>query len=148
MANLSERGILNNLIATCTDAERGFRTAATLVEDDQLKTLFLGMASERARFASELLPHAQRLGGPAASDGTTAGTWHRHWMDLKNRVTPHNDRAIVVEAERGDAVSIRGYTDAVNGALPPTMRDLIEQQLAAILSSYQRFEALRDGQAA
>jgi len=139
MATLTERTILNHLIETCTDAERGFRTAATLVEDPELKTLFLGIAAERARFASELVPHAQRLGGPSPSDGTTAGTWHRRWMDFKNRLTPHNDRAIVVEAERGDAVSLRAYAEAVNGVLPSSMRDLIEQQLAVIVSSHQRF---------
>lgn len=143
MATLTEREVLNHLIETCTDADRGFRTAATLVTDPELKKLFLAMASERAQFATELVPHAQRLGGAATSDGTTAGTWHRHWMDLKKRVSPQNDHAIVVEVERGDALSLRAYTDAVNGVLPSSTRDLIDQQRANVMSAHERLEKLR-----
>lgn len=144
MAILTERGILNHLIEICTDAERGFRTAAVLAEDVELKILFLGMAAERAQFARELIPHAQRLGGPAASDGSAVGSWHRRWMDLRNRLAPGDDRAILVEVERGDAAALRAYTDAVNDALPPSMRDVIEQQLTLVATAHQRLEAIRD----
>ena len=42
MAERTERGVSNQLIATCKDAERGFRHAASHVNDTSLKALFTG----------------------------------------------------------------------------------------------------------
>ena len=67
MAEQTPRSVLNHLIETCRDSERGYRSAAGLVEGPALKTKLLEMANERARFAQELVPHAQRLGGDDVS---------------------------------------------------------------------------------
>ena len=73
MTDRSERAVLNHLIETCKDAERGFRHVAEHAADPALKSLFLDIASQRERFAADLLPHAQRLGGANAHDGRPAG---------------------------------------------------------------------------
>jgi uncharacterized protein (TIGR02284 family) len=147
MADKTERAILNHLIETCNDAERGFERAAALVETETLKTLFHTMAAERAAFARELVPHAQRLGGPAAAEGTAAAGWHRRWMDVKTRMWPHNDHVVLNEVERGDAVSLRAYVEATNGALPPSMRELIERQRDGVAKSHECLVALCDAPA-
>src|SRR4051812_33752945 len=72
MTDRTERAVLNHVIETCKDAERGFRHIAEHATDPALKSLFLDIASERARFAADLLPHAHRLGGAHSHDGTTA----------------------------------------------------------------------------
>jgi uncharacterized protein (TIGR02284 family) len=144
MATLTERDTLNKLIETCRDAELGFRNAAELVEDDGIKSLFLKIASHRARFATELAPHGQRLGGPEAGEGTTTGTWHRRWMQFRNRVTSIGDAAVVAEADRGDAVSLNVYSEAVNGILPPETRDLVEEQFKIIVDEHGELAALRE----
>ena len=72
MAERTEHAVLNHLIETCTDAARGFRSAADHVKDAGLKAVFTDIAAQRETFAADLLPHAQRLGGSAAADGTTA----------------------------------------------------------------------------
>ncbi len=82
MAERTERVVLNHLIETCTDAARGFRSAADHVKDASLKAVFTDIAARRERFAADLLPHAQRLGGAASTDGTTAAAVHRGWIDL------------------------------------------------------------------
>ena len=58
MTDRSERAVLNHLIETCKDAERGFRHVAEHATDPAVKSLFLDIASQRARFAADLLPHA------------------------------------------------------------------------------------------
>src|SRR2546429_7277055 len=73
MTDQSERAVLNHLIETCKDAERGFRHVAEYANDQTVKSLFLDIASQRARFAADLLPHAQRLGGAREAEGSAAG---------------------------------------------------------------------------
>jgi uncharacterized protein (TIGR02284 family) len=147
MAMTTERTTLNHLIERCTDAARGFQTAADLVSAPDLKTVLLTMAEQHEAFAKSLVPHAQRLGGAATSDGTTAAALHRTWMDLKNRMT-RDDQAILLEAERGQGFTVRAYADAVNSVLPPASRELIEEQFAEVLRSHNRLQELLASRAA
>jgi uncharacterized protein (TIGR02284 family) len=141
MAERTERAVLNHLIETCTDAARGFRSAADHVENPTLKGVFLGLASAREKFAADLLPHAQRLGGAAAADGTTAAVLHRGWIDLKSKLR-HGDAGIVVEAARGDGITLHVFKDAVQGMLPPDARELVERQLADVSVAHVRILSL------
>jgi uncharacterized protein (TIGR02284 family) len=142
MAQRTERSVLNHLIDTCKDGERGFRYAADHVTESSLRELFLQIASRRERFAADLLPHAQRLGGATESGGTTAGVVHRGWMTLKDTLTGHNDDAIIREAERGEHAAVAAYKDAVEGMLPPTARDLIERQYTDVRQTHERVRIL------
>lgn len=132
MALKSEREVLNHLIESCRDGERGFITAAEHVIDPTLKSLFTKLAAERARCAEELQPHARRLGGPAAADGTATAALHRKWIDLKCVLTHDTDHAIVVEVARGDGATVHAFKEAMEGSLPPDTRDIIERQFEAI----------------
>ena len=143
MTESSPRAVLNSLIETCKDAERGLLHAAELVKDPALKTFFTVTAQRRAQFATELLPHAQRLGGAETADGTTGATWHRKWMDVRSALSGHDNQAVVAEAERGDNMSLLAFKSAVEGALPGTVRDLVEQEYRNITESHLRFEDLK-----
>ena len=128
MAQQTERAVLNHLIETCRDAERGFCTAAEHVNNPQLRTLFLKLAAQRRQFADALLPHAQRLGGADVSDGTGAAAVHRAWIHLKASIAADPNRAVLAEAARGERFAVRAYNNAIHDILPPDARDLVEQQ--------------------
>ena len=147
MAERTERAVLNHLIETCTDAARGFRSAADHVKAPELKAVFTEIAAQRERYAADLLPHAQRLGGPAAVDGTTAAAVHRGWIDLIAKLR-HDDRAIVAEAARGDGVTLHVFKDAVESLLPPDARVLVERQYAEVCTAHARVTALNTSEAA
>ena len=136
MAQRTERTVLNNLLETCRDAERGFLSAASHVENPKLKALFELMASQRRRIAADLAPHAQRLGGDPAADGTTGAALHRGWIDIKSRLRPHHDNAIIDEVERGDSATLHAFQDALEGMLPPDSRDVIERLDAELRQSH------------
>jgi uncharacterized protein (TIGR02284 family) len=136
------RGVLNNLIETCRDSERGFESAAGLVTAPSLRTLFVELAAQRARFAEELVPPAQRLGGAATADGTAAASVHRRWMDLKSALTSHDDHAIVTEVRRGDNHTLRTYREAVEGFLPEAVRELVERQESELQVAHTRIAAI------
>ena len=142
MSDRSERAVLNHLIETCKDAERGFRHVAEHAKNPMLKTLFLDLASQRERFAADLLPHAQRLGGANAGDGTTAGALHRTWIDLRSALSRDDADAVLHEAERGESFSRSVYRDALDGMLPPTTRELIESQFNELQKTAGRLQEL------
>jgi uncharacterized protein (TIGR02284 family) len=142
MTDRTERAVLNHLIETCKDAERGFRHVATHASDPAVKSLFLDIASQRARCAADLLPYAQRLGGANVHDGTAAGALHRTWIDLRSAIFRNDAVAIIHEAERGETFSRGVYEDALDGLLPPTARDLVETQYAELRKTGDRLREL------
>jgi uncharacterized protein (TIGR02284 family) len=142
MTDRSERAVLNHLIETCKDAERGFRHVAEHATDPAVKSLFLDIASQRARFAADLTPFAQRLGGANAHEGTTAGALHRTWIDLRSAIFRNDSTAIVFEAERGESFSRDVYKDALDGLLPPSARELVENQFVELQKTADRLKEL------
>jgi uncharacterized protein (TIGR02284 family) len=138
MAERTEREVLHHLVEICKDGERGFRAAAEYVEEPALKTLFMELAEQRARFASALEPHLHRLGGRTDWEGTNAGALHRGWMSLMGHLPGHGDDAIVSEAERGEHFALGAYEEALNGMLPPTVVDLVEEQREALRKAHER----------
>ena len=115
MTESDPRTVLNSLIETCQDGERGLLHAAELVTSPALKTFFTAIACRRAQFAAELLPHAQHLGGAQTADGTAGATLHRKWMEVRSALS------------------------AVEGALPATVRDLVERGYDDVRASHLRF---------
>lgn len=128
MAERTERSVLNHLIETCRDAERGLRVAADNVSAPETRRLLLGIADQRRAFADELLPHAQRLGGASVADGTSAAAVHRAWIQVKARLANDRDNAVLQEAARGERYAMHAYDDAVAEMIPPDIRDLVEGQ--------------------
>jgi uncharacterized protein (TIGR02284 family) len=144
MTNRGERAVLNHLIETCKDAERGFRHVAEHATNPAVKSLFLDIASQRARFAADLLPHAQRLGGAGEAEGTAAGALHRTWIDLRHAISRDDQKAVVREAERGEHFSLGVYKEALDNMLPPTARDVVESQYAEVQKTGDRLRALEE----
>jgi uncharacterized protein (TIGR02284 family) len=142
MADHTERQVLNHLVETCRDGERGFRYAANHVEAAAVKALFMEIAIQRERYAAELLAQAHRLGGTTESDGTVGGTLHRGWMTIKDSLGRHEDSAIIKEAERGEHAALAAYEAALQDLLPPDARDVVEKQCANVRHTYRRVQAL------
>ena len=128
MAERTERTVLNHLIETCRDAERGLLLAAGAVKSPEVKRLLTSLAEQRHAFANELLPHAQRLGGESAADGSAAAAVHRAWIQVKARLASDRDQAVLQEAARGERYALHAYDDAVADMIPPDVRDLVEGQ--------------------
>ena len=140
MADHNERWVLNHLIEMCRDEGLTLRYAADHVKDPSVKTLFMELASQREQFAADLVPYAQRLGGPDAADSTTRGSLHRGWIALKAKLMGADDKQMITEAEHAEGLALTTYQNALNDLLPPTARELVERQCAEIRQTHDRVQ--------
>jgi uncharacterized protein (TIGR02284 family) len=63
-------------------------------------------------------------------------------MAIKDTLTRHDEKSLISEAERGEGRAAEAYKDALQGVLPPSVRDLVEQQHVAIARSLERVRML------
>ena len=141
----STTSILNNLIETSKDGEKGFRTSADNAKDPALKELFRKRADDCARGASELQALVSRLGAEPETGGSVAGAIHRGWVNIKTSVTADDDLAILEEVERGEDVAKASYRKALDsGDLTPDARSVVQKQYDGVLRNHDQVRALRD----
>lgn len=142
MAEHDERWMLSHLIEMCKDDELVLRYSASHVQDPTVKTVLQELASQRARFAADLLPHMQRLGATDAPNGTTRGALHRGWVAVKATLKRADDKAMLAEAEQAEAHILAAYQEALDDLLPITARDVVERQYAEIRRAQDQVHSL------
>ena len=135
--------VLNDLVETSKDGEKGFLKAAEDTRDPSLKQLFQGRAEDCGRGARELQDLVQRLGGKPETGGTVGGALHRGWVDVKSAVTGR-DTGILAECERGEDVAKKNYRDALDKDLPADVRAIVERQYQGVIQNHDRIRDLRD----
>ena len=147
MANTTTdiRSTLNDLIETLKDGEEGFRTSADKLQDPSLRSQFHSFASQRESFAGALQGEVLRVGGEPETTGSTVGSIHRGWIDLKAAVMGNSDHAILQEAERGEDSTVKNYREALSKDLPADIRGVIDSQYRDVLAVHNTVKALRDG---
>ena len=136
--------ILNGLIETSIDGEKGFRKAAEDAKGVDLKGLFNERAAECAQAVVELRAEVTRLGGKPEEDGSIAGALHRGWVAVKSSVTSNDDLAVLEEVERGEDSAKKNYREALAQELPGEVRVLIEKQNQGVLRNHDRIRDLRN----
>jgi uncharacterized protein (TIGR02284 family) len=140
--------VLNGLVETSKDGEKGFLKAAEDTKDSTLKQLFADRAEDCARGARELQDVVQRIGGKPHTGGTVSGALHRGWVDVKSAVTHRTDHAILSECERGEDMAKKNYREALDKELPADVRAIVERQYQGVIENHDRIRDLRDQYAA
>jgi len=146
MQNDNAISVLNNLIETCKDGEKGFRTAAEGLTSSEIKTRFLQYARERAQMSADLQAEVRRLGGDPEKSGSMSGALHRGWLDIKSAVTGKDDHAILVEAERGEDVAKSTLEEALRESLPASSLTLVQQFASQVRRAHDEVRSLRNRQ--
>lgn len=136
--------ILNDLIETCLDGEKGFRTCAQDIGRPELKSLFQNRAQHCSTAASELQQLVRQYGGDPETGSSVSGDLHRRWVDLKSLITSKDDTAILNECERGEDVAKRSYQKALEKDLPADVRSVVQRQYEGVLRNHDEVRALRD----
>ena len=136
--------ILNNLVETSKDGEKGFRTAAEDTKNVELQTVFLRRAEDCATGAVDLQQRVARLGGNPEDGGSVAGAVHRGWVNLKAAVSGRTDLAILEECERGEDVAKARYREALETTLPEDIRAVVQRQYDGVMRNHDQIRDLRD----
>ena len=141
----STTSILNDLIETSKDGEKGFRTSADNAKDPELKELFRRRAEDCARGAAELQSLVAGMGDNPERSGSVAGAIHRGWVNIKASVTAQDDLAILEEVECGEDVAKASYRKALDSnELSADARAIVQKQYDGVLRNHDQVRALRD----
>ena len=141
-------GVLNDLIETCRDGEKGFKECADDVKRPELKALLSDHAMECGKAAEELKAIVVRLGGDPEDNISFAGDMHRRWVDLKSTIAGKDEKAVLNECERGEDVAKKSYKQALEKDLPTDIRQVVERQYQGVLRNHDQIKALRDAERA
>ena len=136
--------ILNELMETSRDGEKGFNKSAEEVDDPQLKSVFLRQGRHCGEAAQELAEQIRKMGGEVESGGSVSGAIHRGWVDMKAALTGHDTAAILAETEKGEDYAKKVYKEALEEDLPADLRGLIERQYRGAIANHDEVRALRD----
>jgi len=137
--------VCKEVINILEDGQKGFADIGSHLKDETLKRYFLAESLKRANFRAELENELHRHGVPDVHEnGTTAGTLHRVWFDLKEKLHAADDHSLLATAEAGEDEAKRVYADALTQELPLPLRQLLAEQNAHILSSHNYVRDHRD----
>ncbi|RYD31363.1 MAG: PA2169 family four-helix-bundle protein [Verrucomicrobiaceae bacterium] len=139
---------LENLIEITRDGQEGFAQAAEHASSSDLKALFTGYSSERARMVSELQV-LERQHGKTEVDhtGSLTGGLHRAWINLRAAVATREDQAILEEAERGEDAAVKAYEEALSpnhSVLPVSVSFVLERHLSSVQAAHDEVRNRRD----
>jgi uncharacterized protein (TIGR02284 family) len=140
------RSLLNELVETSKDGEKGYTKAAEEIADPQIKSVLLEGASRCRAGARELQEKVVALGGEAETSGSALGAMHRGWINVKTAVTPgsRDAKSILEECERGEDYAKARYAEALRKQLPDDLRMLVQRQYEGVVQNHDKVKALRD----
>lgn len=136
--------VLNELIETSIDGEKGFLKAAEDAKDPELKSIFAQCAQECRQGATELQSQVRAQGEQPETAGSTAGALHRGWISLREAFTRRDDKAILEECERGEDYAKAAYKKALEQDLPADIHAIVERQYQGVKANHDRVRNLRD----
>ena len=135
--------VLNTLIATTLDSVKGYRDAGADT-NGSYSQMFASMADERSRVASDLQAHVRQHGGDPEADSSTAGDLHRGFMNLKDKITGTDDKAVINEVERGEDYIKNKYETALkDDDLSTDCRRIIERAYQSVREGHDKVSTLK-----
>jgi uncharacterized protein (TIGR02284 family) len=136
--------VMENLIETCKDGQKGYQDAGSHAKRSDLKTYFDEQSLERARFAGELQEERIRLGKSDKKDsGSVSASLHRAWIDTKVSMGA-GDTAILESVEAGEDRAKEAYQKAVTADLPENIAQIVRRQADSVQKAHDQVKSLRD----
>ncbi|PVW14348.1 ferritin-like domain-containing protein [Marixanthomonas spongiae] len=129
---------VNDLLEKNYDAEKGYKKAAEIVDNAKLKEFFKEQAQNRYDFGHQLKSEIKNFGEDPDKGGSTKGSMHRTWMDIRSTFTSNDEKAILKEVERGEEAAVEEYNEVINDTtLPPTTKDILTKQRNNVQTTLQ-----------
>jgi uncharacterized protein (TIGR02284 family) len=136
--------VLNDLIETSRDGEKGFALAAKDSDDPALAVVFRDGERSCREATQQLQAQVQALGGKPEDRGTMKGAMHRGWVSLRTATTGRDAKAVLEECEKGEDYAKARYSAALARNLPADVRQLVERQYRGVIENHDRVRDLRN----
>ena len=137
---------LKTLTSTLNDSVNGYRQAAEDAESSEFRDLFTQFADQRSRASADLQAEVRRLGGEPDQDGSTMGSIHQSWLDLKAAITGRDDKAVLNEVERGEDYLKEKFEAALSSDnLSGDSRMAVERAYQSVREGHDRMSSLKHG---
>ena len=137
------QALLNELIETLKDGQKGYADAMTDVEDPTLKATFKHYAAQRAGYITEIEDQMFKLDLKPEEESSVTSAVHRAWIDLKAALTSKNNKAVLAECERGEDYAKKAYETALKAeGLPSAVKAVIEKQASGVREAHDKITAL------
>ena len=143
------QALLNELVETLKDGQKGYAEAMVDVQDADLKDTFKHFAAQRSSYLNEIEDQMFKLDlkpdTNEGSQGSITGAIHRTWIDLKSAITGKDRHSILAECERGEDYAKKAYQTALKAeGLPAALKSVIEKQYQGVVEGHDKIKALRD----
>ena len=136
--------VIEDLMESCKDAQKGYQDAAEKTKRPDLKAFFNEQSLERSRFAGELEAELIRLGKPdKRASGSVGGSLRRAWIDTKVAMGG-GDKSILESLEAGEDSAKESYQKALTSDLPENIAQVVRRQAASVREAHDRVRMLRD----
>jgi uncharacterized protein (TIGR02284 family) len=137
--------VLEDLIETCKDGNKGYQDAASHTKRADLKAYFNEQSLERSRFAGELEAELPHLGEHNKKvTGSASAALHRAWIDTKVSLGG-GDKTILESVEQGEDNAKQTYEKALSGErLPANIAEIVRRQAASVQKAHDKVKSLRD----
>ncbi len=136
--------LVKTVIQVLNDGARGFSDIGERIKAPEIKTYFIEESQTRAQFAREIQAAA---GVSEDVGGTSVGTVHRVWADLKASLGG-SDHSLLETAEQGEDAAKKAYKEALDDAdTDSSVRAVLTRQQTHIQASHDRVKAYRDSTA-
>ena len=136
--------VVENLIETNRDGQKGYQDAAEHIKRPDLKTYFNEQSMERGRFAQELQAELAKQGKPDKKvSGSASGAVRRAWIETKVALGG-GDKTILESVEAGEDKAKDTYNKALSGNLPETVKAIVQRQGLSVQRAHDKVRDLRD----
>ncbi len=140
--------VLEKLIETCRDGQKGYQAAAEHAKGADLKSYFEKESSERGKFAGELQAVLTTLGTGKKETGSVSAALHRAWIDTKANLGA-GDKAILDSVEQGEDSAKKNYEEALSSKkLDANLEAIVQRQADSVRSAHDKVKSMRDQRAA
>ncbi|TYP77230.1 ferritin-like domain-containing protein [Aquimarina intermedia] len=136
---------LNELLEKNYDAEKGYKTAAENVKNNDLKAYFNKRAQERYNFGHEIKNEIKSFGESPDKGTSVKGDLHRTWMNIKSALSANSEESILEETIRGEKAAAEEYTEVLKEtSLPLSTTTILKKHrdnISEALNDVKRFES-------
>ena len=135
---------LKKLVRMNHDAAKGFEDAGKRIERDDIESLFRTASDDRKRFANELMGALAMGVADVPEGGTTLGSFHRAWLNIRGALNGGDSEVVLKEASRGESALVDEYEDVLVGTAGSPVNDMLHEQLTSIRTMRDSINSLHE----